>query len=103
MTAIQRFHTNARLAEMCVYNGVAYLAGQVPENTQANAYAQTKEVLGLIDKLLAEAGQTKQNPECPNLFSQYAGLCGDESGVGRMGGSPKSAKSSHRRSQARFT
>ncbi|MFQ1050334.1 RidA family protein [Avibacterium paragallinarum] len=59
MTAIQRFHTNARLAEMCVYNGVAYLAGQVPENTQANAYAQTKEVLGLIDKLLAEAGSDK--------------------------------------------
>ncbi|MFU2076776.1 RidA family protein [Avibacterium endocarditidis] len=59
MTTIQRFHANERLAEMCVYNGVAYLAGQVPENTQGNAYEQTKEVLGLIDKLLAEAGSDK--------------------------------------------
>lgn len=59
MVRIQRFHTSPRLAEMAIYNGVIYLAGQVPENTQANAYQQTKEVLGFIDKLLQEAGSNK--------------------------------------------
>ena len=59
MNDIQRIDTNARLAEMVIYNGVAYLAGQVPEQTKANAYEQTREVLGLIDKLLAKAGSDK--------------------------------------------
>lgn len=59
MVRVQRFHTNSRLAEMAIYNGVIYLAGQVPENTQANAYEQTKEVLSLVDKLLQEAGSNK--------------------------------------------
>lgn len=60
MTQIQRIDTNARLAEMVIYNGVAYLAGQVPETTLAqDAYAQTQEVLKLIDKLLEKAGSHK--------------------------------------------
>lgn len=56
---IQRFHSNGRLSEAAVYNGVVYLAGQVPENTRADAYQQTKEVLGFIDGLLEEAGSAK--------------------------------------------
>ncbi|MBN6066385.1 RidA family protein [Aggregatibacter actinomycetemcomitans] len=60
MTQIQRIDTNARLAEMVIYNGVAYLAGQVPETTLTqDAYAQTQEVLNLIDKLLAKANSHK--------------------------------------------
>lgn len=59
MTEIQRLHSNGRLSEAAVYNGLVYLAGQVPENTQADAYQQTKEVLGFIDKLLAETGSAK--------------------------------------------
>ena len=56
---IQRFDANQRLAEMVAYNGVLYLAGQVPENTAADAYQQTKEVLTLIDALLAKANSDK--------------------------------------------
>ncbi|TCP89761.1 enamine deaminase RidA (YjgF/YER057c/UK114 family) [Cricetibacter osteomyelitidis] len=59
---IQRFHCGKRLSEMVIHNGTIYLAGQVPETTvQGSAYEQTKEVLGLIDKLLAEAGSNKAN------------------------------------------
>ncbi|EEX50349.1 endoribonuclease L-PSP family protein [Pasteurella multocida] len=60
MGKVQRFHSNERLSEMAIYNGVIYLSGQVPETTlDAGAYEQTKEVLGLIDKLLAEVGSNK--------------------------------------------
>jgi enamine deaminase RidA (YjgF/YER057c/UK114 family) len=39
---------------------VAYLAGQVPEATlEGDIVAQTSEVLGLIDKLLADCGSDK--------------------------------------------
>lgn len=60
MQPIQRIDSGARLSEMVIYNGVSYLAGQVPETTLTeNAYAQTKEVLSLIDKLLAKANTNK--------------------------------------------
>ncbi|MGC7589735.1 RidA family protein [Bisgaard Taxon 46] len=60
MGKVQRFHSNERLSEMAIYNGVIYLSGQVPETTlDAGAYEQTKEVLSLIDKLLAEVGSNK--------------------------------------------
>ena len=43
MQPIQRIDSGARLSEMVIYNGVSYLAGQVPETTLTeNAYAQTK-------------------------------------------------------------
>ena len=51
---IQRILPSTRLSEVSIHNNLAYFAGQVPELTiEQNAYAQTKEVLGLIDKLLA--------------------------------------------------
>ena len=44
MQPIQRIDSGARLSEMVIYNGVAYLAGQVPETTLTeNAYAQTNK------------------------------------------------------------
>ncbi|QEH08549.1 RidA family protein [Histophilus somni] len=61
MEKIQRFHSNGRLSEITIHNNTAYFAGQVPENTDVDAYLQTKEVLGLIDKLLLEIGSDKSN------------------------------------------
>ena len=57
---IERFDVGARMSEMAVHNGVAYLAGQVPEvDPKADLRGQTREVLGHIDRLLAEAGSDK--------------------------------------------
>ncbi|OOF79612.1 hypothetical protein BKG96_01740 [Rodentibacter caecimuris] len=59
---IKRIHSSERFCEVSIYNGTAYFAGQVPEKTLENdAYEQTKEVLSLIDKLLAEIGSHKGN------------------------------------------
>ncbi|NIJ71724.1 RidA family protein [Xanthomonas sp. F4] len=56
---IQRFDTGPRMSEMTVHNGVAYLAGQIAEDTSADIAGQTREVLAAIDRLLALAATDK--------------------------------------------
>ncbi len=56
---IERFDVAARLSDMAIYNGVAYLAGQIPESPNLDIAGQTKEVLAAIDALLARAGTDK--------------------------------------------
>lgn len=56
---ITRFHVGARLSEIAVHNNTVYLAGQVAENTNEGIAGQTQEVLGFIDRLLAEANSDK--------------------------------------------
>ena len=58
-TMIERFDCGPRLAEMTVHNGVAYLAGQVPEDASLDIVGQTSQVLEAIDALLAQAGTDK--------------------------------------------
>ena len=57
--AIQRFHPAKRLSEMVVHNGTIYLAGQVAADMTRDIIGQTEDVLGSIDRLLAEAGSDK--------------------------------------------
>jgi len=59
MVQVQRFDVGARMSEMAVHNGVCYLAGQVAESAAPTIEAQTREVLGAIDALLAKAGTDK--------------------------------------------
>lgn len=56
---IERFDIGKRLSEMAVHQGVAYLAGQVPEDASADITGQTAQVLAAIDALLARAGSDK--------------------------------------------
>jgi enamine deaminase RidA (YjgF/YER057c/UK114 family) len=56
---IQRTEVGKRLSEMAVYNGVAYLAGQVAEDSSQDMAGQTRQVLAAIDRLLALAGSDK--------------------------------------------
>ena len=60
MPQIIRKHTNARMSQMVIHNGIAYLAGQVGAEG-ASVTEQTKAVLASIDALLAEAGTDKTN------------------------------------------
>ena len=66
--APQRFDVGARLSEMAVYNGVAYLAGQVPEDQISDITTQTTQVLAAIDKLLARAGTDKSKLLMVQIF-----------------------------------
>ena len=56
---VQRFDVGARLFEMAVHNGVAYLAGQVAADDAQDITGQTTQVLAQIDALLARAGTDK--------------------------------------------
>lgn len=57
---IQRIDAGPRMSEASIHNGVAYLAGQVPETAGADIETQTREVLAAIDTLLAQAGSDKR-------------------------------------------
>lgn len=57
--SVKRLHVGARLSETAIHNGVVYLAGQIAEDMTQSMYHQTREVLGHIDRLLAEAGSDK--------------------------------------------
>jgi len=56
---IQRYEVGPRMSELAVHNGVAYLAGQVPEDASQDIVGQTRQVLEAIDALLAQAGTDK--------------------------------------------
>jgi enamine deaminase RidA (YjgF/YER057c/UK114 family) len=53
--AVRRFHVGDRLSEMAIHNGTVYLAGQVPSDTTQDIRGQTRQVLAMVDALLAEA------------------------------------------------
>jgi enamine deaminase RidA (YjgF/YER057c/UK114 family) len=56
---IQRFDVGQRISEMAVHNGVAYLAGQVADDANADIRGQTAQVLASIDALLVQTGSDK--------------------------------------------
>ncbi len=66
--SIQRFHVGPRLSESAVYNGVAYLAGQVPEDGSLDIVGQTRQVLAAIDARLAEVGSDKSRLLSTQIF-----------------------------------
>ena len=68
MNDIQRFDVGARLSDMAVHNGVAYLAGQVPADATQDAQGQTAQVLAAIDALLARAGTDKSRILMAQIF-----------------------------------
>ena len=75
---IQHYQPTARLSNATVANGFVFLAGQVPENEDADVTAQTANVLAQIDAIWAACGADKaQMCEAviylPNL-ADYAGM-----------------------------
>jgi len=56
---IKRLHLGPTLSEAAIHNDTVYLAGQIAEDTTRDIQGQTAEVLGHIDRLLAEAGSDK--------------------------------------------
>ena len=60
MSDIQRRHTGKRISRLVIHNGIAYLAGIIALSKHGQPVAeQTRDILGLIDRLLAEAGTDK--------------------------------------------
>ncbi|HUH59244.1 MAG TPA: RidA family protein [Candidimonas sp.] len=68
MSEVERVNVEKRLSDMAVYNGVAYLAGQVPDDSSLNIQGQTAQVLATIDRLLATAGTDKSRILMAQIF-----------------------------------
>lgn len=58
--SIERIKTNKRMSQAVIYNGTVTTAGQVALNAAGESVtAQTQDIVGAIDNLLAEAGTDK--------------------------------------------
>ncbi|MEO7742964.1 MAG: RidA family protein [Usitatibacter sp.] len=75
---IQRHNVGKRLSEIVVHNGVAYLAGEVPDDGSKDITGQTEEVLAKIDKLLKQFGSDKSKLLSAQIFlpdmNDFAGM-----------------------------
>src|SRR3546814_17756269 len=78
MSEIKRINVEKRLSDMAIYNGVAYLAGQVPDDGSLSMEGQTAQVLATIDKLLEIAGTDKSRILMAQIFvanmAEFGGL-----------------------------
>ena len=66
--AVRRFHVEDRYSDMAIHHGTVYLAGQVPDDTTQDIRGQTAQVLGMVDRLLAEAGSDKSRILMTQIF-----------------------------------
>lgn len=75
---IQRHNVGKRLSEIVVHDGVAYLAGEVPDDTGKDITGQTAEVLAKIEKLLKQVGSDKTKILSAQIFlpdmKDFAGM-----------------------------
>lgn len=59
MLPLRRIDCNARLSDAVVHQGIAWLAGQVPDDTTQDIKGQTAQVLAMVDRLLARLGSDR--------------------------------------------
>ncbi len=65
---IKRYQTGPRMSQAVSAAGLLYVAGQVAGDRKAGIAEQTRDVLGKIDALLAEAGTDKSKLVAVNVF-----------------------------------
>jgi enamine deaminase RidA (YjgF/YER057c/UK114 family) len=66
--SIKRLHVGPRMSEAVVHNGTVYLAGQVADDASQDAAGQTREILAMNDRLLAECGSDKTKILSAQIF-----------------------------------
>ena len=82
--SIQRIQPSKRFSEVVIHNNTAYFCRpSTGKNGQAKCLRATKEVLSLIDKLLAEIGSEKSKISYhANLPCGYGRLCSTQPSMG---------------------
>ena len=73
--AIKRIKVGPRMSQGVVHGNVVYLAGQVcpPDVGKTTVAGQTSAILAQIDRLLQEAGTSKQNLLSANIWLKDIG------------------------------
>jgi enamine deaminase RidA (YjgF/YER057c/UK114 family) len=76
--SVKRINAGPRMSDAVIHNGIAYLAGQVADDTSADIGGQTADVLKQIDDILAQAGTSKSNLVRAEIFltdiKDFAGM-----------------------------
>jgi enamine deaminase RidA (YjgF/YER057c/UK114 family) len=67
-TPIRRIDPGKRFCKAVVHGGTVYLAGITANDLSADTTAQTREILGIIDHYLAEAGTDKSRLLTANVW-----------------------------------
>ena len=70
---IQRIKGGPRMSMAVVHGNTVYVAGQVADDPNADVGGQTKQILGKIDALLAEAGTDKTRILSANIWLRDIG------------------------------
>lgn len=66
---IRRIHSGKRISRVVIHNGIAYLAAILAlEKRGAPVAEQTRDILGMIDRLLAEVGTDKTKLLTANIY-----------------------------------
>ena len=58
---IEHINSNNRMSQVVRAGNIAWLAGQIPQDTSADIKGQTREVLDNIDAILQNLGGSKAN------------------------------------------
>jgi len=81
MASIERFDVGPRLSEIAIHNGTVYLAGQVPDDLSQDIGGQTAQVLGMVERLLVQAGSDKSRILMAQIFLKDVGEIGGMNAV----------------------
>lgn len=65
---IKRYESGKRMSQAVAAGGMLYVAGQVADGRKASIEDQTRDVLGKIDSLLAQAGTDRSKLLAVNVF-----------------------------------
>ena len=67
--AIKRIHSGKRISRVVIHNNIAYLAGIIALDKRGGTVTeQTRNILSIIDRLLAEAGTDKSRLLTANVW-----------------------------------
>jgi enamine deaminase RidA (YjgF/YER057c/UK114 family) len=82
LSDIKRLTTGPRMSQAVVHGNTVYLAGQVALNAQgAPAAEQTRDIVASIDRLLAEAGTSKERLLSATIWLADIGTFNEMNGV----------------------
>ena len=78
---IERLQAGPRMSQGVIHGDRVYLAGQVAADPSANVAGQTQQILGTIDRLLAEAGSDKTRIVSATIYLADIGTFGEMNSV----------------------
>ena len=78
---IQRIKGGPRMSMAVVHGNTVYVAGQVADDPNGDVGGQTKQILGKIDALLAEAGTDKTRILSANIWLRDIGTFAEMNAV----------------------